>query len=338
MNIKQAKEIPIQRVVEALGGEVTKIDNAHQEIWYKAPRGEKTASFKIHEGKNVWFDHGTGKGGDVINLVQAYLGLKTVSEALEWLSSFTGNVTPTQEQRPIQKQPEGREAKYLLVKEKRLSYLPMLSYLNERGISKETALLYCSEVYFRRSDQKPGDQKRPLFGIGFFTDDPETREVRGIQGNFKAVIGNKTISTICRAETKPQNLHAFEGFFDFLTFAETVGLDPDDAAIVLNSASLAGAAIEKIKSDPRFSELQNVFTWFDNDTRGEEITQIFADELLQFCRTGDMSPNYQDSEDLNAFWMNARKSGIKPAWLVPKNRNISNTIKSQPVNGLERGI
>jgi hypothetical protein len=40
----------------------------NQDHWYLSPlREEKTPSFKVDRRINVWYDHGTGKGGDLID-------------------------------------------------------------------------------------------------------------------------------------------------------------------------------------------------------------------------------------------------------------------------------
>ena len=40
-------------------------------MWYKSPfRTEKEASFKVDLHKEVWYDFGLGKGGDIITLAE----------------------------------------------------------------------------------------------------------------------------------------------------------------------------------------------------------------------------------------------------------------------------
>jgi len=41
----------------------------NSDYWYLSPfRQEKTPSFKINRHQNVWFDHGAGEGGTIIDL------------------------------------------------------------------------------------------------------------------------------------------------------------------------------------------------------------------------------------------------------------------------------
>lgn len=38
------------------------------DYWYQSPfREEKTASFKVNRKLNVWFDHGSGNGGTLVD-------------------------------------------------------------------------------------------------------------------------------------------------------------------------------------------------------------------------------------------------------------------------------
>jgi DNA primase len=66
---KQAKEIPLVEFLQTLRYWPVKIQN--ENVWYRSPlREEKTASFKVNTKLNVWYDHGLGKGGDIINSIK----------------------------------------------------------------------------------------------------------------------------------------------------------------------------------------------------------------------------------------------------------------------------
>ncbi|RZK33336.1 MAG: DNA primase, partial [Hymenobacter sp.] len=56
-----------------LGHQAQKIRG--EDYWYLSPlREEKTASFKVYRKGNVWYDHGMGKGGSVVDFCLAYFG------------------------------------------------------------------------------------------------------------------------------------------------------------------------------------------------------------------------------------------------------------------------
>ena len=326
MNIKQAKTIPIEVILRAIGAKETKAKPDRSDVWFKSPlrEGDNDASFVAHPHRGTWKDFGSDQGGDVIALAQAHLNGASVSEALRWLDQFAGasieapkigTTRPTRSTAPRQvatssATPSG--PRYALVKEKTFGYAPIMAYMNDRGISQDTARRYCSEVYFQPVGEK---RPRPLFGVGFPTDDPNSWEVRGIKGAFKAVIGHKTTTTLYGSEKNdPDTLHVFEGFFDFLTFADTLQLNNNEAALILNSASLAERGLQLVASSPRLQNLERVFTWFDNDDTGRAITQRYADALAERYQVGDMSPHYEGHEDLNAAHINNKQTGRAATW------------------------
>lgn len=67
------REIPIADFLSAMGIHPTK--QKGNALWYSAPyRTERTPSFKVDTAKNVWFDFGTGKGGDIFDLAGEFIG------------------------------------------------------------------------------------------------------------------------------------------------------------------------------------------------------------------------------------------------------------------------
>ncbi len=62
----EARQIDIVDYLSALGFHPAKIRN--KDYWYCTPlRNEKTPSFKVNRNLNVWYDHGIGKGGNLID-------------------------------------------------------------------------------------------------------------------------------------------------------------------------------------------------------------------------------------------------------------------------------
>ena len=91
MNIEQANAIPLSAVLQKLGAAPTRQNN--HDVWYRSPfRKERTASFHIHTKRNVWYDHGEGKGGKVVDFVCRYLESQgedhTPVDALRWLTNM----------------------------------------------------------------------------------------------------------------------------------------------------------------------------------------------------------------------------------------------------------
>ena len=66
LSIEEVKEMDMVDYLSKLGYHPTKIRNADH--WYLSPlRNEKTSSFKVNRKINRWYDHGLGKGGNIID-------------------------------------------------------------------------------------------------------------------------------------------------------------------------------------------------------------------------------------------------------------------------------
>ena len=69
MNIQEAKNIRLIDFLSGLG--YNPVIQRGNDVWYKSPfRTEKEASFKVDLHKEVWYDFGLGRGGDIITLAK----------------------------------------------------------------------------------------------------------------------------------------------------------------------------------------------------------------------------------------------------------------------------
>lgn len=67
LSIEEARQIDIVQYLSGLGYEPAKV--RHFDYWYLSPlREEKTPSFKVNRKLNRWYDHGLGKGGNLVDL------------------------------------------------------------------------------------------------------------------------------------------------------------------------------------------------------------------------------------------------------------------------------
>jgi len=300
MNIAQAKQIPLELVMQEIKAVETKAKADRSEIWYQSPFHEdKTASFKIDTKKCYWKDWGTGKGGDVIKLACEYNQM-TVSEALKWLKRFEGVTLPENKTTPpaAKKTAGNHKAEPVngLLKEKNITNGTLCQYIGKRGLPVDLVRDYCREVSF-----KNGESGKVAYGIGM-ENNAGGWEVRGAIGGFKAVVGNKAITTICRAKKQVETVHVFEGYMDFLTKENKWPSGENEASIILNSASLIAEGIQEIKTHEQLKEAKNVRLWLDNDNAGDKATQELADQLHQVYEVGDMRRIYADYKDFNEYW------------------------------------
>ena len=87
MNIKTAKNIRIIDFLNALGYQPQR--TVRDNHFYLSPfRTEKTASMKVDDKLNLWYDHGSAQGGTIIDLVIAMQKARTVSDVLTFLKGL----------------------------------------------------------------------------------------------------------------------------------------------------------------------------------------------------------------------------------------------------------
>ena len=66
-NIDAMRQISLADFLARLGHEPVR--RSGNELWYRAPyRSERTPSFRVNVAKQLWYDFGLGKGGDIFTL------------------------------------------------------------------------------------------------------------------------------------------------------------------------------------------------------------------------------------------------------------------------------
>lgn len=271
MNIEHAKTIPMSEILHKIGFEPTK--KRANDLWFLSPlRTEKNASFHVNIKRNIWFDFGDNIGGDTVAFVCCYLKSKdenhTVADALRWLKNMTGYI-PTISPDHV---PDYTQEDNLLVLKKviPLKHPLLIKYLKSRGIPQHIGKKYLSEVKLLNKNTN-----NQFFALGFKNED-EGYELRN--QFFKGCVKPKTITFIRGKVTKPEGVHLFEGFMDYLSvITRRKGKPFDDDAIIMNSLSCMKDASAYIKNyGYRFA-----YTWLDNDVAGTKARKAFA----EFFRT-----------------------------------------------------
>jgi len=86
LQCKTAREISIVEFLKK--NECSPLRENQKEAWYLSPiRKESTPSFKVSKILNRWYDHGLGKGGNIIDLVIEMKHQCTVQESLAILEN-----------------------------------------------------------------------------------------------------------------------------------------------------------------------------------------------------------------------------------------------------------
>lgn len=281
MDIEEIRKIPLADFLQRLGHLPTRRQG--NRLWYLAPyRKEKGASFNVNLCRNVWFDFGLGKGGDIFSLA----GMMTNNDDFKGQAKFINecfNAIPPEWEKP--KYPiynKVEQPTFEAVEYRPLTSYGLLHYLNERGILKEVAAVYCKEVRYRNHD-------KPYFGIAF-------RNVGGgceVRSKFfKGCIPQKDISLIASGSSV---CHIYEGFMDFLS-AMTLGIGTDETHLVLNSVSNLEKAFAHLDG------YSHIKCHLDNDDAGRRtlaaLQTHFEDTEVE---VSDCSGLYSGHKDLNEY-------------------------------------
>lgn len=118
-----------------------------KEAWFLSPfRPETYASFKVSKIKNLWFDHGAGFGGNVLDLVVRFYDCRLL-DALDFLSDVPSSLS-------FHPQPfvPSSNDKLIFKSANPIWHYGLKVYLEQRNITLETANKYCKEVHYSRKE------------------------------------------------------------------------------------------------------------------------------------------------------------------------------------------
>jgi hypothetical protein len=275
MNCTQAKKIPITHYLHTIG--ITPKDVKNGSAWYCSPfRQETKPSFKVDRQNNIWYDFGTGTGGNLLDLVMnlnktgipgALLILqkpelsKPGFSFFEQQNTYSGNI----------------EIKHIQPLQNRA----LIEYLLSRKITPAKAANYLQEAYYKVNDKQ-------YFALAF-KNDRGGFELRNKY--FKGSSSPKAVTTI-PGTGKVVNI--FEGFFNFLSALEHYRTaKPAGSCIVLNSVS----NLENILNT--LEQYNHVNLYLDNDRAGELAAETIKS---RFKRVKDYSKSiYENFNDFNEF-------------------------------------
>ena len=290
MNTNEAKRIRIEEYLHSLG--YSPVRRQGNSLWYKSPfRDECEPSFKVNTERNLWYDFGASKGGNIIALAQELYASDSLPYLLEKIAEQAPNVRPVSFSfggQPFSK-PSFRQLEAVP-----LSSPALFSYLRQRGINTELAKRECCEVRYQTDG-------KPYFAVGF----PNRSGGYEIRNKFfKGCIAPKDITHI--RQTEPgETCCLFEGFMDYLSFLtlrqerhpDRPAFDGQDC-IVLNSVSNLSKALRPL------GDYERIHCFLDNDRAGLEALREIQREYGS--RVRDASPVYSGYKDLNDY-LNGKK-------------------------------
>lgn len=280
MDARQMREIPIADFLNAMGIQPSK--QKGNALWYSAPyRMERRPSFKVDINRNVWFDFGIGKGGDIFDLAGEFIGSKDFLLRAAFIAK--SSTCPL----PIIERPQRNEEKEPIFEDiwvRPLQDSKLLGYLRERGIFADTVITNCEEVRYRVHGKR-------YYAIGF------RNNVGGLELRnrfFKGCIPPKDISL---KRNGSEVCAVFEGFMDYLS-AMQLGIIASDW-LVLNSVSNVEKAVKVLQGYERIE------CYLDNDEAGQRAFQKLRDSFGD--KVIDRSSLYADHKDLNDYLLSQRQ-------------------------------
>ena len=285
MNIEDVKQIPIADYLHSLG--YSPVKRQGNGLWYKSPlREEHEASFKVNTDRNLWYDFGAGKGGNIIALAKELYFSDSLPYLLKRIEEQTPNVRPVSFSFPQCR----TEPSFQHLEVRDLTHPALLRYLQGRGINIELAKRECKEVRFVNNGKQ-------FFAVGF----PNASggyEVRNKY--FKGCIAPKDITYIRQKGEPRETCYMFEGFMDYLSFLTLrqkscltyPDLDKQDY-IILNSVSNLSKALYPL------GNYEHIHCFFDNDAAGMKAVQELHREYG--WRVRDSSRIYSNYKDLNDY-------------------------------------
>lgn len=310
MDTDRAKAIPLRELLTCLGYEPHREHRG--ESWYLSPfRAEAEPSFKVSRSGRGWYDHGEGRGGNILDFVMHYRQTD-LSGALRFLDSLTivpayslgetlsqnGSQALSEahiEQKPLETATCSHEAQkgdfdgLSIVRLQPLKNWALSHYLQSRSIEQSAAQPWIQEIYYRRHE-KPHIE---YFALAF-ANDSGGYELRN--QHFQGCIGRKDITTLGAGEGAATKVVVFEGFTDFLSAIMLTGRPPSLPVIVLNSVAMQERAIQTIHE----MGVTDVHLYRDRDNAGLALLENFRAQLPEL-NVIDESNLYSGYKDLNEY-------------------------------------
>ena len=290
MNASQAKAIPLAEFMDKLAQRKDKSNR--KIIYFFSPfREERTPSFCVETSQNLWYDHGAGIGGSIIDLMME-LKKCDVSTALKQIDNIWAKSAPQKRLPLINEKITIREESLQILKVTQVWSRKLLAYSESRGIPASLCKKWLRQVHFTSGC-------RERFGLG----------MRNHEGGYSIrnqhVHRTSSPNAFSYLPSKREGpLYVFEGKFDFLSLLALEGKEKlDGDVIILNSVSNTQKAISFIKSQ---KNLKQIYTYLDNDKAGEKAEKAII-EAFPHLEIIPMNQIYQGFNDLNDYLLSQKE-------------------------------
>ncbi|WP_312788879.1 toprim domain-containing protein [Sphingobacterium sp.] len=285
LTCKQVRQFDMVDYLASLGYQPAKIHG--QDYWYLSPlRTENTASFKVSRKLNLWYDHGMGTGGNLVDFGLLYHKC-SIPDLLRRLESYTPSINLSFHQPPTYPASAAGEKKKVqdspmeILSIGELKSPALRSYLESRAVRLEDAAMYCHEVEFLLYG-------KPYTSIGF-RNNSGGYELRS--QDYKGSSSPKDMSLL--QNDPSDSINVYEGFIDFLSSLSLNEVSHDNTSfLILNSLAFADKSIKLLEP------FKEVSLYMDQDQAGRNITALLKTALPQ---ANDASQFYASYKDLNEY-------------------------------------
>lgn len=279
LTCERARAFPIEKALAKLGHFPTKESN--KEAWFLSPfRSETQASFKVSKKLNRWYDHGIGKGGNVIDLI-CLVNNSSVKETLDWLQN--GQISFSFQQ-PLFNEGKHDKIEVKLIKE--LGHFALGEYVMKRGISILNARKLCKEVHYKFKDKM-------YFALGL------ANNSGGWELRNKYYKNSSSPKDVTHLQNGNSRLIVTEGMFDMLSLLERdKHLMETNDLLILNSLGFIEKTFEMLDT------YESIALYLDNDRAGISAVKLM---MQQQTKCTDRSTLYENFKDANGWWTAQKK-------------------------------
>lgn len=298
ISCREARQIPIADYLKKLG--FVPAYTRGNDYWYCSPlREENHASFKVNTKLNLWYDHGTGEGGTMIDL-----GIRlhecSVEDLLKKLSNGEFSFSFHQPKLMSElnhantlNQKQEEESRIIIDKVAELRSFALTGYLDQRSISLDTAKRYCKEVSFTIKD-------RSYRAIGF------ENQSGGYELRNDWFKGSSSPKDITYLDNGSKLVCLLEGFTDFLSLLELKKQEHlNTNFLILNSVNLLAKSIDILKKH------EEVFLFLDNDKAGKDTTEKLENLGIKGTNSSEF---YQGFKDINEYLVAQKEKVVAPSF------------------------
>lgn len=228
-----------------------------------------------------WYDHSTGKHGNLIEMVMLCLGTNDLSR----VCAVFDTITPFSfHQSRVFNELKEKGNGFAFLDIVPLQSEGLFDYLTERCINTSIARQFLQEAHYSFQKREDG---RYLFALAY-ANDLGGYELRS--SSFKGGTAPKGITTHLGRKNAPTVV--FEGFFDMLSFATLCG-EVRHNYVVLNSVVNADAGIVALRSIGG-----RVLLCLDNDKGGDVATAKMLEALPE---AEDIRNRFAPFNDVNDY-------------------------------------